>query len=245
MDYKKKFLSTLDNIKLEKIYNHVSDFVDSDICKYLKTIDIIDNNDNKIIIIKYQNNKNINIIRKIKIKKVIIKQNISKNIIDRQNIKPFGKAINSNNKATIDKEIEINKNNNLDKNIMIIDTNNIKESKIKYSPPKNNLCKKKQVQVNKYIPPTIHNNIKLPKFKLKLDNISYDDNIDTINELLYNFIPVNNIHINIPKFTYGKNKGKNKGFVIIIFDKKSEYDKCFKELTNFKYNNLILNIKKI
>lgn len=245
MDYKKKNLSTSDNIKLEKIYSHVSDFVESDICRYLKTIDIIDNIDNKLIIIKYQNNKNIIIIRKIKIKKVIIKQNISKNIIDRYNIKPFGRAINSNNKATFDKEIEMNKNNNLDKNTMTMDTD-IKESKIKYNPPKNNLCKKKQVNNNKYIPPTIpNNNFKLPKFKLKLDNISYDDDIDTINELLYNFIPVNNIHINIPKFTYGKNKGKNKGFVIIIFDKKSEYDKCFKELSNFKYNNLILNIKKI
>ncbi len=53
MDYKKKFLSTSDNIKLEKIYNHVSDFVESDICRYLKTIDIIDNIDNKLIIIKY------------------------------------------------------------------------------------------------------------------------------------------------------------------------------------------------
>ena len=250
MDHKKQFLSISDIEKLEQIYNHISDFINSDICKYLKTIDIIDNNKNKIIIIKYQNNKNINILRKIKIKKVIIFQNISKNIIDRQNIKPFGKAINTNNKPTIDNEIEINKSNNknLDNNIIITNTNtnNVKESKIKYNPPKNYLCKKNKVNVNKYIPPTIHNNnIKIPKFKLKLDNISYDDNIDTINELLNNFIPINNIHIKLPKFTYGKNIGKNKGFAIIIFDKKSEYDKCFKELTNFKYNNLILNIKKI
>ena len=140
MDHKKQFLSISDIEKLEQIYNHISDFINSDICKYLKTIDIIDNNKNKIIIIKYQNNKNINILRKIKIKKVIIFQNISKNIIDRQNIKPFGKAINTNNKPTIDNEIEINKNNNknLDNNIIITNTNtnNVKESKIKYNPPK-------------------------------------------------------------------------------------------------------------
>ena len=138
MDHKKQFLSISDIEKLEQIYNHISDFINSDICKYLKTIDIIDNNKNKIIIIKYQNNKNINILRKIKIKKVIIFQNISKNIIDRQNIKPFGKAINTNNKPTIDNEIEINKNNNknLDNNIIITNTNtnNVKESKIKYNP---------------------------------------------------------------------------------------------------------------
>lgn len=248
MSDKFKLLSNISNDIKQQINKFADDLLSDDNCKYIIDIQIKNNIDNiKIINIKYININNKTITRIIKIKKNIIKYNASKNILN--NIKPFGKALTSNNKAMIEKEISINKISNINQNknkksSIKISTNNIDNIKFKtkYKPPINNNL---QINTNVYKPPSTNNKkFKLQEFKLKLDNLDYESNEDDINNLLSPFIN-NKVKIIIPKCNYGKNRGKNKGYAILIFTNKDDYEICLNKLQKYKYNNLIIYIKKI
>lgn len=252
MSNKFKLLSNISDDIKQQINKFANDLLTENNCKYIIDIQIKNNIDNlKILNIKYININNKTITRTITIKKNIIKYNTSKNIVN--NIKPFGKALNNTNKTVIESDICINKilNQNKNKKLNIITSTNIIDNikfKTKYKPPINNKLQiNTKTKNNVYKPPpssTNNEKFKLPEFKLKLDNLDYESNEDDINNLLSPFIS-NKVKIIIPKFNYGKNKGKNKGYAILIFTNKNDYENCLNKLQKYKYNNLIIYIKKI
>lgn len=207
------------------------------------------NNIRDIIIVYTDLNGN-NIKRVIKIQKTINKVRIPRGVLERQNLNPFGKALDGNNSTTLDKSISIDKFNKNNEELIknIIKNKKINDSqKSKYKPPKkSNIILDNKKTSKKYTPPTLNNknNIKLKKklFKLKINNLSYDTTENDIIQLCSKF--GNIINCFIPKHNYGKYKGKSKCFALVKFDLEESCDNCFVNLNNYKYEGMILDVEK-
>lgn len=232
----------------EIVLKYADDLISEDTCLKIlevKQSEIIDNI--KEINIKYTNKNNENVIRRIKVEISKIIRHIPKGVYDRQNIKPFGKAVNTNNKATLDKIINIDKPINKIKENNETSIQKKKENldiKKKYTPPK--LTNNNSIPVfKKYKPPTRRegNVAKLPQYKMKIDNLSYDVTVDDIKDLCSEFGEI--INCFIPKYNYGNNKGKSKGFAILKFSNKNSMEECLININNRKYENMILKAEKI
>jgi len=235
----------------EHIINYAYDLIDEDNCKKILSAEITDfDKDNiKSFIIKYLNKENKNVTRTIKIKQSTIIKMIPRGVYERQNIKPFGKALESNNFPMLDKEIFITKSinkteeNNI-KSKIIKENKVINKEKTKYVPPKlANIEEKKTF--NKYVPPTRKDGqaYKMPVYKVKIINISYETTKEDIIELCCEYGHIFDCYI--PFFTYGRNKGNNKGYAIVKFSNSTEVNNCIENVNNMKYENMILTAEKI
>lgn len=243
----------LKNTEIDVFKEHVDtyarDLIDDNYCKQICNIEITDYNKNNIkeLIIKYINCDNKNVTRKTQIQKKEITKLISKSIYDRKFIKPFGKALNDNNMPTRDKEIQIIKtvsskkiNNDISKKKKLENKKPI--TKQKYKPPTTNSTNINVIKKNKYVPPTRTANKSIPSNKLKIMNIPSDTTVEELTELCNIYAKVLNCYI--PKFNYGKKKGKNKDFAIVKFNTGIERDKCINEINDMKFNNMILKVEK-
>ena len=233
------------------ILKYTYDLIDDNYCKEILSAEITDFDEDNIkdLIIKYINIDNNIVTRTTKLRQSTIIKKIPKGVYERQNIKPFGKALEGNNSPMLEKEIYITKSINK------TEENNIKskikkqnkvinKEKTKYVPPKlGNITEKKTF--NKYVPPTRKDGqaYKMPVYKVKIINIGYDFTNDDIINLCSNYGNIRDCYI--PFFSYGKSKGKNKGYAIVKFSSSKEVDDCIKNVNNMRYESMILKAEKI
>lgn len=249
-----KFTEELkNNDNYEQIFKHIQlhalDLLEENYCKEIFSAKITNFNDENIkdFIVKYKNIDDNIVTRKIKIQKNYIKTKISKGVLDRQNIKPFGKALDGNNQPTLDKLISISKPIQIKKaNIQTIikENKNLKVKPEKYVPPKSSNLSK-PIKFNKYIPPSRKEGFsmpKLPQFKIKITNIGYDFTEEDIGNLCSNYGEVLNVYI--PTFRGGKNDGKNKGFALVKFKNLNDMNNCLQNVNEMRYEGMILKANK-
>lgn len=237
-------LPNFDEIE-KNINQHANDLIENNECKKIIDVIIELENNSKNLIIKYININNQIIKRTIKIKI----NKILKRVLERQNITPFGKAINGNNKPVIDKEITIEKsiNKKIENNKeSIIKANTVEKTVVKYKPPGFSKSNIETPQFNKYVPPSTTidgKQYRVPQFKIKISNIDGDSEEEDIKFLCEQYGQVLNCYI--PKFYNGKKKGQKKDFAIVKFNKLDDMMECLEKVNNMKYNNMILKAIKI
>lgn len=244
-------LKAIDNY--EQILKHTQlyafDLLEENYCKEIFSAEItnFDEDNIKNFILKYKNIDDNIVTRKIKLKKSFIKTKISKGVLERQKIKPFGKALDGNNQPTLDQLMSISKpipikNANIE--TIIKENKNLKVKPKKYIPPKaSNLSK--PIKFNKYVPPSQKEGFsapKLPQFKIKITNIGFDFTEEEIGDLCGNYGDVLNVYI--PTFRGGKNDGKNKGFALVKFKNLNDMNNCLQNVNEMRYEGMILKANK-
>ena len=123
--------------------------IDSDNCVKILDCTISDLKDDiRSISIKYLNKNIENVTRVIKLRETKRLRKISRGVYERQNLKPFGKALNGNNKPKIDQEMSLT----------IINKKEIK--------PKRPVNKLKEDNKKVYKPPSRCNNFTLDKIQI-------------------------------------------------------------------------------